>query len=199
MIVPNCSCNDCVTTAHYVDSKAKNAGTDNISGLENGNPQAATQILWAPSKIKLIRGGDKIAHFKLRSNSKSVKAYTTCCNTSLVTCGDKCPMVSFGIPMNRSTIAPTIPAQFRSLVGEVVNKDVFPKAEDEKSKGISGHYAFAPWSAIGTVLSGQIFGTGGLPRDPATLGVLNTSVEAVTEVAGPEAYAAAGFDASKIQ
>jgi hypothetical protein len=40
-----CCCNDCIVSEHYVDKKAKEAGVENISCLEKGNPQSIAGMM----------------------------------------------------------------------------------------------------------------------------------------------------------
>jgi hypothetical protein len=79
---PWCSCNDCVTAAHYVDNKAKAEGKTNISSLEVGNPQTQSHALFPVDAIRLVKGGANIRFFKNKPGTNAVRTYTSCCCTT---------------------------------------------------------------------------------------------------------------------
>lgn len=193
ILSPNCSCNDCVTAAYYVDTKAKRAGVENISLLEPGNPQSANMCICPPSGITLVKGRDKLAFFKLRPSSKSARCYTTCCYTTIVAgVGSNLPTVKVAIPMNRATLTPPVAADMRVNLRELVHPETFPKDNLLRSQTV-------PCSGMFTFICALCCGTGGPSPDPATHSLLNMDISGVTDVAGKEAYAACGFSTENIK
>ena len=189
LMAPNCCCNDCVVSAKFIDEKAKNAGTENISNVLVGNDQTAAMVMWPSSGIKLIKGKEYIVKYKLRDTSTVYRAYTSCCNTVVVACtGEGLPTLSIGIPYNRQTLQPPVDATFFANTGEIPNKDSFPKND------IKIPFANTiPAGALCGVIGAACFG-GGACKDNDTLIVLGANGGADVEVVGAEFYKKCGYE-----
>ncbi len=184
-----CSCNNCVTAAYYVDRLARESQVDNLSYAEPGNPQAGCNVMYPPSKVKLLKGKEFLVCFKLRASSVALRSYTSCCKT--VVCailGEEFKAVKFGIPFNRATISPPLSDKglFRTSVGEIQRPFEMPVDRIPR-------YKLVPWGVAVTLARIITFGSGGPSRDVDANAFFHTSATDITEVAGKDAYDACGF------
>jgi hypothetical protein len=185
-----CSCDDCITHAKYVDGKARAAGVDNISLLEEGNDQAIFLAYFDRSTLcKLVQGGDKIVRYKLRSSSTTYRSYTSCCYTCVYGGGGKGSTKSAaGAPFNAHTLAnlpqPLTP-EVRMHMNGVLRMEEYPKDDLPHSNTI-------PIFLLLRFLYYACFSR--FVPDAEMLALLDTDVpKEVNEVAGAAAFKAAGY------
>ena len=185
MFSNGCCCCDCVSAAFYVDGKAKEAGVENLSSLEDNNPQSALNVVFAPSCIRLVKGRDKIAFYRMKEKTNTMRTYTTCCYTTVCSCaGDTFMMAKGGISFNPHTVTPFPKTTYRCMAHRAQR----PLPQDNIKP-----YQVGPWKVLGQVMKIMTIGTGGPSKDKVTHEFINYDSKKVTEVAGKPAYDAAGF------
>mmetsp|Transcript_20921 Transcript_20921/g.35280 ORF Transcript_20921/g.35280 Transcript_20921/m.35280 type:complete len:155 (+) Transcript_20921:43-507(+) len=151
-------------------------------------------MIWPSSGIKLVKGGENIAYFKLRTKGRTARCYTRCCYTPVVAiAGAKLPIMHIGIPMNRSSVSPPIETTRRINCKELVKPD---EALNEEKMSMSD---LVPLSLLRPFICGLCCGVGKPPQDPDTLALLAIDIADVTEVAGVEAYRKCGFDTTNLK
>ena len=197
-----CCCNDCVTSAVYVDTLAATHAAVKISALERGNAQAADNVLWPAAGIRLVKGADKIAYFKLRSSSSALHTYTTCCYTKTIMFAGGHPFnkLGVGVPFNCNAFKGR--PDFGTLKARINASEAVRRADLPTDDGVPT-YSIAPLWALGRIVPKILWGIvwGRPPVGPADSDRTTSTVldgpdpKTVTEVAGSAAYEAAGFKA----
>ena len=183
---PRCHCNDCITAAIYVNNKALAANHENISVLENGNPQGAHYVFHPIANIRLVKGGDKIAKYRLRATTKTIRTYTTCCHTIVVSMlgadslGIKLPKMAV---VNYNTITPAIECSKADATRIQCKEAARPK--ELPNDGIANNLGI-PFGFIFVDVFNLCFASTTID-DAATRALLYSDPRNVTEIAGADA------------
>jgi len=170
-----------------VDKKASTAAHHNISIFEEANPQAAHYILFPIANVKLVKGADRIATFRLRPQSTTVRTYTTCCFTTVVAMiGPDSLMIKLPgqVLFNYNCVTPAITCsneyKCRINCNEAVKPHSLPK------DGIKNYSGIPLWFIFND-LSRALFGSsegGKKCTDPATRALLYIDPKSVVDIAG---------------
>jgi len=183
---PRCHCNDCVTAAIYVNNKALSASHENISILEVGNPQAAAYVFHPIPNVRLVKGGDKIGMYRLRPNSSTIRTYTTCCHTIVISMlgadslAIKLPKMAV---FNYNAISPAIDCSKTDAIRIQCKEAARPK--ELPNDGIKNNRGI-PLSFI-LVDVANVFLKSAKNNDPVTRALLYSVPSTVTEIAGGDA------------
>lgn len=192
-----CSCNDCRVASKYVDKKAQTAGTANISADEKGHDQCTSNCLFPLKDIKLVKGGDKIKKFRLKSKSTNIRTYTECCNTSVCMICGPFPFVKmgFGVPFNYNTLPPppsTTENAFARILGcEALDPSKLPRDH------IPNYKTLPLWFG-GRIMWGVLFRSFKFSDETSRkILIENCTPAEVTEVVGKDFYVACGYPNAK--
>ena len=147
------------------------------------------------SGIKLVQGGENIRKFRLRSKSSVNHTYTSCCNTAVVMLCGPFPFLQLGVgaTFNGNTLQPPLTtADHHSGFARILGREA-TKPSDLPVDAIP-NYKLLPLAVVGRILWGATLGRSSWSDEAArVLLTERCSMEEVTEVAGKEAYAAAGY------